>query len=142
MSGLARRAGLPVEGHVPFSITAVEASEAGQKSIEHFTGLDDAASDEKKAEDLIVVLKSNHTWVCPTIIMRSNYASLDNSALANDPRLQYVKPSWKKRWLSMTQEASKTPAAEWNKRRELVREEKALVRKMAARWRWHTCRNG
>src|SRR5258708_5679694 len=31
----AKRLGLPVEGHVPASITAKEASEAGQKSIEH-----------------------------------------------------------------------------------------------------------
>src|SRR6185503_2919368 len=31
----AKRAGLPVVGHVPLSISSVEASDAGQKSIEH-----------------------------------------------------------------------------------------------------------
>lgn len=31
----ARRRGLPVDGHVPFRVTAVEAAEAGQRTIEH-----------------------------------------------------------------------------------------------------------
>ena len=48
----ARRLKLPVEGHVPLAITAAEASEAGQRSIEHFTGLDEAKSDAKKASVL------------------------------------------------------------------------------------------
>ena len=126
----AKRLELPVEGHVPTSITAAEASQSGQKSIEHFTGLDEAKSDDIKAEALISVLKKNHTWLCPTIIMRSNYASLDDKSFAEDTRLKYVKPSWKKRWLNMTKDAVNTPADEWLKRRELVRNEKALVGKM------------
>jgi imidazolonepropionase-like amidohydrolase len=126
----ARHLKLPVEGHVPNSMTAAEVAQAGQRSIEHFTGLDEAAFDERRAEELIPILKRNHTWLCPTIIMRSNYASLDNADFANDPRLKYVKPSWKERWLRMTKDASKTPAEEWTKRRETVRREKALVEKM------------
>src|SRR5438270_657428 len=74
----AGRLNMPVEGHVPTSITAEEASNAGQKSIEHSTGLDDAKSDSSKAEALIAVFKRNRTWLCPTLIMRSNYASLDD----------------------------------------------------------------
>jgi hypothetical protein len=34
----ARRQGMPVAGHIPMSITAAEASDAGQKSIEHSGG--------------------------------------------------------------------------------------------------------
>jgi imidazolonepropionase-like amidohydrolase len=126
----AKRLNLPVEGHVPGSITAAEASDAGQKSIEHFTGLDDAKSDAGKADALIAVFKRNRTWLCPTLVMRSNYASLDDAGFARDPRLKYVKPSWKNRWLSMTKAAADTPAAEWAKRRELIRRDKALVAKM------------
>ena len=126
----AKRFGLPVEGHVPASITAEAASNAGQKSIEHFTGLDEAKSDESKAEALSAVFRKNGTRLCPTLIMRSNYASLDDAGLANDPRLRYVKPAWRKRWLSMTKEAVNTPPGEWSKRKELIRKEKALVGKM------------
>lgn len=126
----AKRLNLPVEGHVPISISAKEASQAGQKSVEHFTGLSEATSDNGKAEALIAVFKKNRTWLCPTIIMRSNYASLDDKNLANDPRLKYVKPSWKNRWLKMTKDAVNTPSSEWSKRKELIRKEKELVGKM------------
>lgn len=36
----AKKDGLPFVGHVPLSVTAVEASDAGQSSIEHLDGLD------------------------------------------------------------------------------------------------------
>ena len=122
-----RKLGLPVAGHVPLSITAKEAAEAGQKSTEHFTGLTAAETDAAQADDVIAILKKNHTWNCPTLIMRNNYAVLDDRSLANDPRLRYVKPSWKKSWLSMTNGAGNVPAKDWAARKETVRREKALV---------------
>ena len=123
----AKKSGLKVAGHVPATVTAKEASEAGQKSIEHFTGLTEAESNTDKADRLIEIFKRNHTWNCPTLIMRNNYAVLDDRSLAKDPRLRYVKPSWKNSWLSMTNGASALPIAEWVGRREIVRREKALV---------------
>jgi hypothetical protein len=39
-----KKEGIPFVGHVPVSVTAVEASDAGQKSIEHFEGVDYALS--------------------------------------------------------------------------------------------------
>jgi imidazolonepropionase-like amidohydrolase len=35
----AKKRGIPFAGHVPFSVTAIEASDAGQKSIEHLEGV-------------------------------------------------------------------------------------------------------
>ena len=35
----ARRQGIPFAGHVPDSVSVAEASDAGQKSIEHLTGV-------------------------------------------------------------------------------------------------------
>jgi imidazolonepropionase-like amidohydrolase len=122
-----KRLGLPVEGHVPAVITAEEASDAGQRSIEHFTGLTEAETNTARADALIGIFKKNDTWNCPTLIMRNNYAVLDDRSLANDPRLRYVKPSWKNSWLSMTNGSGNVPAAEWAGRRETVRREKALV---------------
>jgi imidazolonepropionase-like amidohydrolase len=123
----AKKSGLPVAGHVPASITAKEASEAGQKSIEHFTGLAEAEADVDKADELIRLFRKNHTWVCPTMIMRSSYAVLDNPILATDYRLRYAKPAWRSSWLKMTKAASSVPASEWESRRETIRREKALV---------------
>jgi imidazolonepropionase-like amidohydrolase len=39
-----RKQGIPFEGHVPLSVTAEEASRAGQKSFEHLTGILPACS--------------------------------------------------------------------------------------------------
>ena len=47
----ANKCGIPFEGHVPESVTAVEASDAGQKSIEHLTRVADACSKEEKSID-------------------------------------------------------------------------------------------
>ena len=40
----AKKDGIPFVGHVPVSVTALEASDAGQRSIEHFEGVDYAIS--------------------------------------------------------------------------------------------------
>ena len=122
----AKKLGLTVAGHVPESITAAEASTAGQKSIEHFTGLNEAANDSAKADALIPILKKNHTWLCPTLFMIRNYSVLDDPRLANDPHLRYLNQAWKGWWLDMTRDANKMPATEWAARREIVRKGKAL----------------
>lgn len=43
----ARKRGIAFEGHVPESVTAAEASDAGQKSIEHLTGVAAGCSSEE-----------------------------------------------------------------------------------------------
>lgn len=123
----ARKLTLPVAGHVPLALTAVEVSTAGQKSIEHFTGLDDAKSHISNALPLAVILRQYRTWLCPTLIMRLSYASLDDPKLPQDERLKYVKPSWKRRWLRMSAEAANTSEAEWVRRRGLVQQEQEFV---------------
>ena len=45
----ANKCGIPFEGHVPESVTAAEASDAGQKSIEHLTGVADGCSREEES---------------------------------------------------------------------------------------------
>jgi len=42
-----KKQGIPFEGHVPLSVTAEEASRAGQKSIEHMTGILQACSSKQ-----------------------------------------------------------------------------------------------
>jgi hypothetical protein len=47
----ANKCGIPFEGHVPESVTAAEASNAGQTSIEHLTRVADGCSKEEKSID-------------------------------------------------------------------------------------------
>jgi imidazolonepropionase-like amidohydrolase len=44
----AKKQGIPFAGHVPFSVTAAEASDAGQKSMEHLYGILLACSSEEE----------------------------------------------------------------------------------------------
>ncbi len=91
----ARRQGMVFAGHVPNAVSAAEASDTGQKSIEHLTGVLKACSsreaelmrpghdaftdttviktvletyDEGKAQALFARFKRNHTWQCPTLM--------------------------------------------------------------------------
>src|SRR5207245_8625601 len=126
----AKTLGFQVAGHVPTSITAVEASNAGQRSIEHLTGLAPAESDSKTASEWLAIFKRNQTWQCPTLIMRHSYALLNDRSRATDFRLRYVESSVRDRWLRMTNESQGWPAGEAGKRRETIRKEDALVGEM------------
>lgn len=102
----AHKRGMRVEGHVPMAISAVDASNAGQLSIEHLLGIpelcthdslfkdrkdnnwfgavmkfDDYATikiDEELAKKNFDILKKNNTYVCPTLVVWYNYLHPDS----------------------------------------------------------------
>ena len=116
----AKRQGMVFAGHVPEMVSAAEASDAGQKSIEHLTGVLKGSSshedelmhpdssisltqrmiaemntaldtyNEKKAQALFARFKRNHTWQCPTLTVLDHIAHLHDGSLVNDPRLKYM----------------------------------------------------
>jgi imidazolonepropionase-like amidohydrolase len=113
----AKRQGMVFAGHVPDAVSAAEASDAGQKSIEHLTGVLKACSsreaelmrpghdafadttivkivletyDERKAQALFTRFKRNHTWQCPTLTVLDNISHLKDGSLTNDFRLKYM----------------------------------------------------
>jgi imidazolonepropionase-like amidohydrolase len=93
----ARRQGLPFAGHVPSSVSAAEASDAGQKSIEHLTGIMIALSD-KKADELFARFVKNETWQCPTLTVLRGRAYLGDENFRRDQRLKFIPPQMKERW--------------------------------------------
>src|SRR5262249_49015041 len=59
----AKQQGLPSAGHVPESVSAAEASDLGQKSIEHLTGVELACSDredELRREAVAILAKADN----------------------------------------------------------------------------------
>jgi imidazolonepropionase-like amidohydrolase len=121
-----KRLGIPFAGHLPLSITAAEASDAGQKSIEHLGFMDDCST----ARDQIVRARKdtsihveggidqlalstyrdslcgalfrrfvkNGTWQVPTIsVLRMGGLTLD-SALALQPYSQYATAEERASW--------------------------------------------
>jgi imidazolonepropionase-like amidohydrolase len=122
----ARKQGLSFAGHVPFAVTAAEASDAGQKSIEHLTGIILACSDKEaelrselvnypaarfaaeakaletfsaqKETELFARFTKNGTWQCPTLtVLRSN-AYRDDPNFRNDGRLRFIPRHIMERW--------------------------------------------
>jgi hypothetical protein len=116
----ARKQGLSFVGHVPFTVSAAEASDAGQKSIEHLTGVILARSDKeaelrselvkanstaapsrteakaletfnaKRETELFARFIKNGTWQCPTLTVLRSTAYRDDPNFRNDGRLRFM----------------------------------------------------
>jgi imidazolonepropionase-like amidohydrolase len=101
----AKRQGLTFVGHVPSSVSPAEASDAGQKSIEHLTGMRARAEsmaletdNDQKAAELFARFVKNETWQCPTLTVRRSNAYLGDENFLRDQRLKFIPPRIKERW--------------------------------------------
>jgi imidazolonepropionase-like amidohydrolase len=108
----AKSRGVVFAGHPPRRVSAAEASDLGQKSIEHLeqvlvgcssreqefleTGAVSGPEallesyDEKKCTALIEKFRVNQTWHCPTLTVIRNLSMIGDPALTEDPRLAYM----------------------------------------------------
>jgi imidazolonepropionase-like amidohydrolase len=108
---------IPFVGHVPDAVRASEASNAGQKSIEHFTGVFEGCSTEEdallkgpkgpgrvvatydsaRAAALINLFAKNQTWQVPTLVWERGQWLIDNIDRSHDPHTKYAPAAWKDR---------------------------------------------
>jgi len=113
----AKKVGLTFVGHVPDAVRAAEASNLGQKSIEHFTGIFEGCSsiedqllkgpkslgrnvssyDAARAGALIALMAKNQTWQVPTLVWERGQWLVDDIDLSHDPLTKYAPPAWKDR---------------------------------------------
>jgi imidazolonepropionase-like amidohydrolase len=113
----AKKVGLTFVGHVPDAVRASEASNAGQKSIEHFTGIFEGCStiedqllkgpksvgrnvntfDPARAKTLIALMARNRTWQVPTLVWEHGQWLVDDIDLSHDPLTKYAPAAWKDR---------------------------------------------
>ena len=94
----ARKHKITFVGHLPNTITPIEAIEAGQKSIEHiFTAPDKLP--------IYPLMKQRGTRVTPTLVFLYKLARYNDSSMQNDPRASYLSPTLKAFW--------KTQVAAW-----------------------------
>ena len=111
----AKRLGITYVGHVPDAVRASEASNAGQKSIEHFTGIFEGSTpiedallkgpkslglnvknfDPGRAKALIDLMAKNQTWQVPTLVWERGQWLVDDIDLSHDPLTKYAPASWK-----------------------------------------------
>ncbi len=92
----AKKQGLPFAGHVPDAVSAAEASDAGQRSMEHLFGVQFQNANDPAAILLFARFVKNGTWHCPTLVLRRNQALLAETNFRSDPRMKYIPGTW--RW--------------------------------------------
>jgi imidazolonepropionase-like amidohydrolase len=137
----ARQQHIDFEGHVPEAISAQEASAAGQRSIEHLTGIALGCSsrqerlmadteraeffrdrlrlqaegfqsfDNARCQALFDEFKRNHTWQVPTLSVLQLWGRLDDSKFLNDRRQAYIDRKFRDRW----QERIQFQMRHWNR---------------------------
>jgi imidazolonepropionase-like amidohydrolase len=93
-----KKLGIPFAGHVPYSVTLVEASDAGQRSVEHLMGMEQACTTASACEKVAIHLSQNGTWQTPTLVVSRFFACPQIVANRNDPRLTYIWSEQKKSW--------------------------------------------
>ena len=124
----AKKLNIPFVGHVPDAVRASEASTAGQKSIEHFTGVFEGCStnedellkgpkgpgrvvssyDPARAAALVNLFAKNQTWQVPTLVWERGQWLIDDIDLSHDPLTKYAPPAWKDRtWPMFTKDILK-----------------------------------
>jgi imidazolonepropionase-like amidohydrolase len=147
----ARRQQIAFVGHVPDSVRASEASNAGQKSFEHLIGIFEGSSpledeflkggksvgkflsayDPKRAEALFALLAKNQTWQCPTLVWERGGNLLELSNFAHDARAKYVPAYWKDvTWKRFTSEIMHDNTDDLLTRRRFVDKELEVVKAM------------
>ena len=105
----AKSVGLPIAGHVPNAVSVTEASAAGQRSVEHLTGIrvwssdrrEEIIRDENRLEEIALVLRRNGTSVVPTLSLYWNQlgrARQDAQFIEAD-RLRYVPEAYRTAWM-------------------------------------------
>jgi Amidohydrolase family len=108
-----KRRGLTFAGHLPDSVSIVEASDAGQRSLEHLFGFASVCSPEERAALTPVHpvqrflggcadtdplpgfrhLAANGTWVVPTLVVMRSLALLPDTIQPADSTNRYRSPA-------------------------------------------------
>jgi imidazolonepropionase-like amidohydrolase len=126
----AKKLGITFVGHVPDKVRAVEASNAGQKSVEHLTGVFEGCStiedelmaaprgpgrgrflstyDPVRAKALIALFVKNQTWQVPTLYWEKGEWLIEQTNSGRDPLQKYAPAAWRERtWPMFTRNITK-----------------------------------
>lgn len=155
----AHKLGISFVGHVPDAIKVEEASDAGQKSMEHLQGVALGASseeetlfavkyvkpgdfvrrdlraeatyDESRAAALFARFVKNGTWQCPTLVVNRSYEHFDDGIFMHKEWLKYVPSGMRDFWKKMSEDNLKKRSAQtWDESHREFPEELKLVGRM------------
>ncbi len=109
----ARHWDLRVVGHIPSAVTAQEAVEARQKSLEHMFGISKSVSSEEEALKFFERCTLIGTRVDPTLVLWLRMAHMDDPKLMNDPELSIVPASIRSAWPDISDDSYSLKIQVW-----------------------------
>src|SRR5262249_16243415 len=98
---------IPFVGHEPGVISLVEASNAGQGSVEHVPFMSLAKASDAARAATFVAFAHNNTWIDPTLVATVGYRGVpdrnvlsvvDDKSNSLDSRRKYLSPSLLEFW--------------------------------------------
>jgi imidazolonepropionase-like amidohydrolase len=93
-------------GHIPSSVTAQEAVEARQKSLEHMFGITKSVSSDQEALRFFERCALTGTRISPTLVLWLRMAHIDDTRLMGDPQLQIVPAAIRDTWPDVSDDPS------------------------------------
>jgi imidazolonepropionase-like amidohydrolase len=94
----ARHWDLRMVGHIPSTVTAQEAVEARQKSLEHMFGITKSVNTDEEAVKFFERCTLTGTRISPTLVLWLRMSHIDDTALMSDPRLDVVPSAIRNTW--------------------------------------------
>lgn len=113
LAELARHWDLRLVGHIPTTVTAQEAVEARQKSLEHMFGISKSVSTDEEALAFFEQCAVAGTRISPTLVLWLRMSHFDDPRLMNDPRLQAIPASIRETWPDISSDTASLKQQIW-----------------------------
>jgi imidazolonepropionase-like amidohydrolase len=113
LAEMARHWDLRLEGHIPTNVTAQEAVEARQKSLEHMFGITKSVSSDDDAVRFFERCTLTGTRVDPTLVLWLRMSHMDDPALMSNPQLEIVPASIRAAWPDISNDNDSLKVQVW-----------------------------
>jgi len=109
----ARHWDLRMVGHIPTNVTAQEAVEARQKSLEHMFGITKSVANEAEAVKFFERCTLTGTRVSPTLVLWLRMSHIDDTKLMANPQLEAVPVSIRSTWPDVSDDPTSLKIQIW-----------------------------
>ena len=109
----ARHWDLRLVGHIPSAVTAQEAVEARQRSLEHMFGITKSVSSDEAAIKFFERCALTGVRIDPTLVLWLRMSHFDDTKLMNDPQLQSIPASIRNPWPDVSDDPTSLKIQIW-----------------------------
>ncbi len=113
LAELARHWDLRMVGHVPVNVSAQEAVEARQKSLEHMFGITKSVSTDDEALRFFLRCALTGTRIDPTLVLWLRMSHIDDPKLMSNPQLDLIPASIRSAWPDVSDDPASLKVQIW-----------------------------